>query len=390
MGVRAAYLVRNLLRNPLRGLLTCAAVGLPVMIFVLSVSVIDELERYLDNSARQLRLAVGSKISMVNPLPVGYRAKIESLDPTRQRILAVCGITWIGGRIKGDQRPLSTLCIDHDTFPVAFPEFDLTPGQLEAWNRDRQAIIVGEGTARQFGWKVGDRITIQPSVPPYKPIQFHVVADSRNAVDKVTNWARRDYLAETRSAVSYPGSWVSFFFVKCASAADMAEFRARIDELFAGTPEETFTQDEKAFMAHFITQQFDLPRNLSILALVTVFVAVMAATNTMSMNFRDRLGEFATLKAMGFPGRAVCALILIESLLLCGVGGLLGAATPYVLFTHTPLRDVTVPLIQYLEVRPDVCLQSLLIALAIGLLAGAWPAWAALRLKVVAALRTLE
>jgi len=390
MGLRLTYLLRNTTRNPLRAALTCAAVGLPVMILVLSAAVIDGVERFLDNSAKQLRLAVGSKTSMVNPLPVGYRAKIESLDPERRQVLAVCGITWIGGKIEGDSRPLSTLCIDQDTFPVAFPEFQLTPEEMDAWVRDRQAIVVGEATAQQFGWKVGDRITIHPSVPPYVPMQFNIIADSRRAVDKITNWARRDYLAEVRTQAGYPGNWVSFFFVKCTGQAAMNALRIEIDELFRGTPDETFTQDEKAFMAQFITQQFDLPTNLTWLAVVTIGVAVLAAANTMSMNFRDRLSEFATLKALGFPSGPICGLIALESVLLCALGGALGAGVPYIAFTHTPLRNLTVPLIQYLEIRPEVCLFSLLIAAGVGLLAGAWPAWLGLRLKVIAALRTLE
>ena len=40
---------------------------------------------------------VAHKTSIINPLPRGYRAKIESLDPTHTRIISVCGVRWIGG-----------------------------------------------------------------------------------------------------------------------------------------------------------------------------------------------------------------------------------------------------------------------------------------------------
>jgi putative ABC transport system permease protein len=143
-------------------------------------------------------------------------------------------------------------------------------------------------------------------------------------------------------------------------------------------------------MNEFIVQQFDLPRRLTVLAAVTVFVAVMAAANTMSMNFRDRMNELATLKSMGFGGGFVFALVQAESLFLCALGGAVGAWGPYIAFTCTPLKDFTVPLIQYLEVRPIVCFQALLIALGIGVAAALWPSWLALRMKVVSALRNLE
>jgi cytosine/uracil/thiamine/allantoin permease len=54
-------------------------------------------------------------------------------------------------------------------------------------------------------------------------------------------------------------------------------FRVAIDQLFANSPDATRTQDEKTFINEFVKQQFDLPRNLMILASLTVFVAIMAA-----------------------------------------------------------------------------------------------------------------
>jgi putative ABC transport system permease protein len=123
---------------------------------------------------------------------------------------------------------------------------------------------------------------------------------------------------------------------------------------------------------------------------VTIFVAVTAAMNTMSMNFRDRLHELAALKALGFSGSLVFGWIQLESLLLCGTGGLLGAMVPYVAFTHTPLAEVTVPLIQHLVIQPRECVQAMGVSLLVGVAAAVWPSWTAYRLKAVTALRSLE
>lgn len=393
--LRLIYLYKNLTRNILRTLLTCAAVALPIIVYVLSTAVIDGLNQFLDNSAKQLRLVVTHKTSFINPLPAGYRAKVESLDPTKQRITSVCGMRWIGGKIEDFPMPLSTIAVDVDTFPATFPDENLTEEEIAAWHRDRRALVVGSATARQLGWKVGDRVTINPSVPPYSPIEFNVVSTAPLAKDPVTNFFRMDYLDEELKKVPAPegwtpDGWVSFLFVKCGTRADLDYFRVAIDELFARSPDETKTQDEKAFMTEFITQFFDLPTNLTILAAVTIFVAVMAAANTMSMNIRDRLNEVATLKSLGFGPSTVYGLIQFESLALCTIGGFIGAALPYIAFNHTPLRNFTVPLIQTLDVRMIVCLESLLIAVVISVLAAAWPAWTGVRLKVVSALRNLE
>lgn len=390
MRLQLQYLFLNLTRNPLRNLLTCAAVGLPMMIFVLSVAVIDGIDGFLENSAKQLRLAVVQKSSIINPLPLGHRKKIEALDPDGTHLLAVSGISWIGGRVEDVQQDLSTLATSHDNFFVTFPEYKLTDTQREMWMRERRAIILGEATAGQFGWKVGDHVTIQPSVPPYQPMEFIVVATSGDAADRVTNWMRLDYLLEAFEENGIPARQVSFFYVKCATHADLDRFRTAIDEMFAGSTDETLTQDEKAFMSQFIVQQFDLPNKLRILAAVTIFAAVMAAANTMSMNFRDRISEFATLKSLGFGSGIVFAHVQTESIALCVLGGIVGTATPYCLFTLTPLRDVPIPVIQSLYVDPRVCALALATSLAIGVVSAIWPSWSAVRLRAVQALRSLE
>lgn len=84
MNLRLIYLQRNLTRNVRRSLLTCAAVGLPIMIYVLSMSVVHGVDKFLDNSAKQLRIVVTQKTSIVNPLPEGHRKKIEVLDESKQ------------------------------------------------------------------------------------------------------------------------------------------------------------------------------------------------------------------------------------------------------------------------------------------------------------------
>lgn len=388
--LRFTYLYRNLTRNLMRSLLTCAAVALPISIYVLSMSVVDGIDQFLENSAKQLRLVTSSKASIINPLPVGHRRKIETLDPSKTRLLSVCGIRYIGGKIENDPIPLGTMAADTDTFLATFPEYALTPEQTRAWYRDRQAIIVGVGTAATQGWKIGDRVSFKMSFPPYTEMEFNIVATSVNTKDPNSNFCRADYLQEVVKDSGVPSDIVSFFFIKCASAADLDYFRTAIDELFANSPDETKTQDEKTFMNEFITQQFDLPRNLTILSLVTVFVAIMAAANTMSMNFRDRANEYAIIKSLGFGSWTILGLVQSESLLLCVMGGIIGAAAPFIAFTYTPIGDYPVPLILHLIIRPGVCAEALVISAAIGVLAALWPTWHASRSAVATALRAIE
>src|SRR6266404_9580894 len=138
-----AYVFSNLTRNLPRTVLTCAGVAAPLAIFVWSVVIVDGIDTLLENSAKQLRLAVIHKTSLVSLLPAAYREKIESLDPTRARLRSVCAVRWLGGRVENDPRPLSTIAADPDTALTTFPEAYRSDVERAAWLRDRQAIVVG-------------------------------------------------------------------------------------------------------------------------------------------------------------------------------------------------------------------------------------------------------
>jgi putative ABC transport system permease protein len=390
LDLRLIYLHRNLTRNVRRTVLTCAAVALPIMIYVLSMAVVDGLNQFLENSVKQLRLIVTQKTSIINPLPEGHRRKIEAMDPTKTRITAVCGVRWIGGKRENDPTPLSVMAADPEAFVAAVPEYNLTQQEIDAWIRDRQAVIVGRKAAGQMGWKVGDRINIVPTLPPYRAMEFHVVSTAPLATDPQSIFFRRDYLDEELKKDGFLEGLVSFYFVKCAGKGDLDYYRQEIDRFFAGTLDETRSLDEKTFMSEFIAQNFDIPRNLTILSALTVFVAILAAMNTMSMNFRDRIAEFATLKSLGFSGFFTFAIVQFESLLLCAIGGLIGAMIPFITFTYTPAKDWQVPIIQTLMIPMVTCYKSMGIAIFIGLLAAIWPSWLAFRMHVVQALRNLE
>lgn len=385
-----AYFLRSLLRNPLRLALTVAAIALPMGIYVLSNSIVKEMDDTLSNAAKQLRLVVAHRSSLANPLPSGYRAKIESLDPTRKRLLTVCGVRYIGGRVEPDLRPLPTLAVDADTFVATFPEYDLSPQEQEAWIRDRRAIVVGPGSGKVYGWNAGDRITIQPSVPPYLPMQLNVVCRARQSRDPITNWCRRDYFDAELEAFGEMGSFVNFFFVKCASEADVAHFRAAIDELFATSLDPTRTLDDRAFMNEFITAQLDLPRNLSLLGFISVLVAVMAAANMLKMNYRERISELVTLKALGFGAGTLRALAQVESVFVCVAGGAIGAMVPYVALTHSPLKDLPVPLIQQIRIQPEICVKAVVVSAVVAVVTAYWAAGPAVRTPVCEGLRSLE
>jgi putative ABC transport system permease protein len=105
----------------------------------------------------------------------------------------------------------------------------------------------------------------------------------------------------------------------------------------------------------------------------------------MAMNARERLGEYAALKTMGFKPRHLVGLIMGESLTLALVGGVLG-----LVLTFPAVKLFPPSVRQYFgvfEVTPLTMTLGIGVALAVGVLAGLLPAWQASRVQIAAALR---
>lgn len=380
-------LMQNLRRNPLRIGLTAVAFALPMAIFVAAISLVVAMAQAAASMEKELRLGVHHKTSLVNALPEGMRRKIEALDPDRKRLTAVCGMRWFGGRVPNTQNTLTSLAADADTFPIVYSDTQMQPAEIEAWNRDRQACVVGISPAEQYGWKVGDRITLESTIPPYTQLEFKIVKVLENKERANFFWFRRDYLVESWKALNYDDPRCNIFWVKCNSADDMHSLQKEIDALFANTPDEIKSEDENTFGANFIQAAGNIPGLMQVMSIVVVVVIAMVAGNTMMMSFRERTRELAVFKAIGFQSGRVFRIVLAESVLLALGGSLVGIlpVTLYLLWHPIKLRQAGP--VGVLEVSWIAVIGSIIIALLVGLLAGFWPAFQALRLRTTDALR---
>ncbi|MCO6436428.1 MAG: ABC transporter permease [Phycisphaerae bacterium] len=381
-------LMQNLRRNPVRSLLTAGAFALPMAVFVLALSFVVALVRMGVENEKQLRLAVHHKVTLTNYLPEGMRRKIEALDPNRERLRAVCGMRWFGGRVPDTQNTLTSLAADVDTFPVVYSDVGMTDAEIEAWERDRRAAIVGAGVAEKYGWKIGDRVVLESTVPPYLSLEFKIIKATKLAGRENFFYLRRDYLTESlEDAGMKEGSRCNVFWVKCNSARALRSLQADIDALFANSPDETKSEDENAFVANFTQAAGDIPGLMQAMAIVVVFIIALVASNTMMMSFRERTRELAVFKAIGFQSSRVFFIVLSESLMLAIIGALMGIIPVIVGLALFPMRELGFGPFTSVEVSPTAVIGALVIAVVVGLFSGLWPAYQAMRLRTVDALR---
>ena len=117
---------------------------------------------------------------------------------------------------------------------------------------------------------------------------------------------------------------------------------------------------------------------------VVFFTLLLVTGNTMALAVRERIGELAVLKAVGFSDRFVLMLVLAESILIALVGGAIGLRLAKL---WTLLGDPTGGMLQSFTLPTLFMLVGIVCALAVGILAGILPATSAMRLRVVDALR---
>ena len=117
---------------------------------------------------------------------------------------------------------------------------------------------------------------------------------------------------------------------------------------------------------------------------VVFFTLLLVTGNTMAIAVRERTGELAVLKAVGYSDRFVLNFVLFESLLIALVGGALGLGLAK-LFTLG--GDPTRGLLPFFYLPGKAILAGLAVTLVVGAASGIIPAIGAMQLRVVDALR---
>jgi putative ABC transport system permease protein len=117
-----------------------------------------------------------------------------------------------------------------------------------------------------------------------------------------------------------------------------------------------------------------------------------AAMNTMYAAVARRATEIGTLRVLGFSKNSIMLSFLMESLLLAGLGGLVGC------LLVLPLNNITTGIGSFVtfseidfnfRVSPQIMLIGVAFALVMGALGGLFPARMAARKEILVALREI-
>ena len=376
-----SFVVRNTFRNKRRSLLTMVSISFSLLLLTLMICIWRSF--YIDQVAPQAarRVITRDRVSLAFLLPAYYRDKIRSVPG----VVAVVPLTWFGGRYI-DDRPehfFSQVGTDPDEYLKVASDKIVPPDQLKAWQQDRTGALVDVTLANKYGWKIGDRITLQGKIFPAN-LELTIRAIYHRDPPQNSVYFNAKYLEES---VSWFKGQVGWYAAQVESADDVARVSREVDDMFRNSPLQTKTESEKAFQLDFVASLGNVKAFILGICGAVVFAIMLVSANTMAMSVRSRTREVAVLKTLGFTRQRVLSIFVSESVALAVAGGVLGISTavPVIYFLTRGFIALGVPFAMKVNAQTAGC--SLLAAVTLGFVSGYLPAYNASRMNIVEGLR---
>jgi putative ABC transport system permease protein len=376
----------NLKRKKLRTLLTVLSVIVAFILFGVLCSIRQALTGGVSMEGAS-RLIVRHKVSIIQLLPVSYKARMESLPGVASAVHQ----TWFGGFYQ-DRKYFFMQCpVVPEEFLDMHPEMLLPAEQKQAWLRTRSGAILGRATAARFHLKIGDRVPIQTPIwtksDGSQTWEFDLVGifDGKEKTDDTMSlFFHYDYFDEGRG---FGKGQVGWYTIRVKDPGQAAAIAALVDKEFENSAYETKSEPEKAFVQGWIKQIGNIALMTAIILGAVFFTILLVTGNTMSQAVRERTGELGVLKAIGFTHRQVLLLVLGESCLIAALGGGLGLGLAC-LIVPALAKPLSTMLPMFFFPARDLLLGAGF-CLVLGLATGLFPAWQAMRLRVADALRRM-
>jgi putative ABC transport system permease protein len=375
----------NLKRKKLRTSLTLLSIVVAFVLF----GFLSAIQQALVGGVKMAgadRLIVREKVSIINPLPESYKARIDRIPG----VDFATHETWFGGIYQDPKNFFMQAPVVPAELLKMYPEVVLSPAQSNAWAQTRTGAIVGRKSAERFGWKIGDKVPIQSAIWAQQDGSriwtFDIVGifDGGNKnTDTSPLFFRYDYFDEARRNAKGDVGW---YIIRIKNPAQAVEVARRVDAEFENSNAETKTEPEGAFVQAWASQIGNIVFIVAAILSAVFFTILLVTGNTMAQAVRERTGELGVLKAIGFTNAQIVSFVLAESCLLTVLGGSLGLGLAWLMISR---GDPTRGLLPLFSLPTRDLFVGFGISVALGIVTGIFPALQAMRLRVADALRRM-
>jgi putative ABC transport system permease protein len=387
---------RNLGRNPLRTALTGGAILLAIALVCVLRTMPAAFDAILSRLSNNTRISIHHSAGIVYSMPYAYLNKVRAIPG----VVDAVSWTWFGGALDPDEGvKFPNFAVDADHVATVYEDYALDPAEMADFERTRTGALVGQRAMQDNGWKVGDLVTLASTIYPLE-LEFRIVGTvpgaSLQKAAESTNlpvfWFHREYLVEALREQGIAFDVLGNIWARVDDPAKVPAVMRQVDEMFRNSEAETVSETEKSFFTSFFSQVQGLLVVIQAVALLVTLCIVFIAANTASMTVRERMREIAVLRAIGFGRNLLFGTLLAEAALLSTVAGTLGVFASIGLAKALAAMGSANPAMGPLTafvVTNAVIVQGIFLALLIGIVTGAIPAWGASRRSVALTLREI-
>jgi putative ABC transport system permease protein len=385
--------LRNLLRHPIRAVLALAGIAVTTAMLLDMVLLAGGIER----SFGQLLLGRGYqvRVSPKGTLPFDSEATIPGAQRVASVIRADSAVesvaAMLGAPVYARRGAALVTLFGYGVEPEAQSVYQVERGQ-DLGSGDSLGLLLSQPAAVLLGAAIGDTLVLVSGLDP----QMAVAGNARRVVVRgLVTW-----LYDTRGQPSvgtllpvlqelagYQGEdRVSVLAVRVAGDPGAA-----VERLQRALPDVAVNSIED-MLAQF-RERLVYFRQLSyILGSISLGVTVLLISTLMTITINERLGEIATLRAIGVRRSRIVQGVMLEgaalTLLGGGLGVVLGSATARLLDRILTSFPGLPAAISFFVPEPrSLALAGLVLALA-GILSGVYPAWLAASAPIAETLRT--
>jgi len=376
-------LARNAFRHRLRTLLTILGITVAILAFGLLQTVVSAWYAGV-NASSATRLITRNAVSLVFSLPIAYQERIRRIEG----VSSVSYANWFGGVYITEKNFFPSFAIEPQSYLALYPEFVIEPEQKRAFISDRKGCMIGQKLASRFGWKIGDIIPLKGTIFPgnWEFVVRGIYTGAEKSTDESQFFFHWAYLNETlKKTIPRRADQTGIYLIGLKKPQSAAEVSLAVDSAFKNSLAETLTETEKAFQLSFVSMTEAIVVAIRIVSFVVIIIIMVVVANTMAMTARERIGEYAIFKAMGFRWYHVAGMIFGESLFISVTGGAVG-----ILLTFPVARkfgDVMGQFFPIFQVESSTLYMDMSFCLVVGLVAGMFPAWRAVKIRVADGLR---
>ena len=374
--------VKQVVRHRTRTLLTLAGVATAMFLFSAVQAMQKGVEEATQTTAADTTLVVYREnrfCPATSRLPEYYLERIRRVPGVASAVPMKIEVT----NCRTSLDVVTFRGVPPELFEAQYaPSLTVVSGSLADWTRRTDAALLGETLAKRRGLRVGDRFDALG-------ITVYVAGVIRSDQPQDLNVAYVHLPFLQRSTGAKKLGVVTQFNVKVSDPGRLNEVARAIDDEFRRDPEPTHTSTEKAFVgraAADVVQIVGFTRWLGWGSLAAVLALV---ANAIVLGVQDRRREHAVFQTLGFTGGLLARLVVAEGALLGTLGGLAGTVAAFALvrFGHYSLS--TEGLSVHATMSAGVLATGLLLAAALGTLAGLVPAWQVSRREITESFRAV-